>query len=300
MESDEIVIISILGMLILSSLEKKFMPHFIQMKLSFIELLYDWRFYLAIILLLTSISVIAVYFAKRKKMRLEKEKIDDKRYWRGVKERSEAINKETEYQIPKKRINEEHLETPVERKTIAPKKEINVDLDRNFYRKKELNEDEIDFLLTHEGYHRFEARSLVSGKREEFILKPRFNEHLNHLFFTYDIMKFLKKKGLVANTYTTRMPDVVFILNGKNYAVEVETGTVMTNPKKFKEKIKNLNENYKDRWFFVPTNKNLVPKYRKYGKTVDPRCISKFLERLLKNHRICLPKKSGGKSVHRR
>ena len=96
------------------------------------------------------------------------------------------------------------------------------------------------------------------------------------------------------------MPDIVFISNGKTYAIEVETGSVMKNMKKFREKVEQLNLNYKDRWFFVPTNKNLVQKYRKYGKTVDPRCISKFLERLLKNNKICPPKKSGGKSVHRR
>jgi len=294
METDETIIFVIFGIFLLLSQQKRFMPGLIQFETFFTGLFHDPRFYLVIALFSASILAISVYFAKKRKERLEKERAESERYWRESRKREEEINKSTEYQIPKKRINEEHLEAPKKERVVAHQKEINVDLEKNFYRKKELNEDEVDYLLT-QGYSRFEAKSLVSGKREEFILRPRFNEHLNHLFFTYDILEFLKKKGFVANTYTTRMPDVVFILKGKSYAVEVETGTVMTNPKKFREKIEGLNENYKDRWFFVPTNKNLVPKYRKYGNTVDPRCLPGFFKKLLKNGKICPSKNIGGK-----
>ena len=270
------------------------LPAYLQLKA---DVLNNLQIIIIVSSLILFVSLFITYkVMKYKQLKRKLEEIESARYWKQKHEEEERKHKEEEYRQPKKRNNEEHLAAPVETEETIRQKHINVDLDRNFYRRKELNGDEVDFLLT-EGYYRFEAKSLVSGEKERFILKPRFNEHLNHLFFTYDIMEFLRKKGLTANTYTTRMPDVVFILKGKSYAVEVETGSVMKNMKKFREKVEQLNLNYKDRWFFVPTNKNLVRKYRKYGRTVDPRCLQGFFKRLLKNGRICPQENAGGKSA---
>ena len=61
------------------------------------------------------------------------------------------------------------------------------------------------------------------------------------------------------------------------------------------ERIKSLNQNY-DKWFFVVINRNYVKKYRKLGKTIDPRCLKNFLIKIAKNTEICHTKKSGDKT----
>lgn len=299
LETEEYILLGAIAIIILGKIYTEFLlPTYLELKA---DVLNNLQIIIIVSSLILFVSLFITYKVMRyKQLKRKLREIESRIYWEKMRKEEEKRMKENEYQIPKKRNNEEHLAVPVEPEVIVRKKDINVDLDRNFYRRDELNEDEVEYLLTHQEYSRFESKSLASGKREEFILKPRFNEHLNHLFFTYDIMEFLRKKGLTANTYTTRMPDVVFILKGKSYAVEVETGSVMKNMKKFREKIEQLNLNYKDRWFFVPTNKNLVQKYRKYGKTIDPRCLTGFFKRLLKNHKICPSEKAGGKSVHRR
>lgn len=184
-------------------------------------------------------------------------------------------------------------------KRNSGQKDINVDLDRRFYRKRELNKDEVEYLLK-EGYQSFEAKSIASGKKEDFILKPRHNESLNHMFVIYDIAEFLKKKGIEVNMYTTQKPDLVFSLNGKSHAIEVETGTVLTNKKRFLEKVSQLNKDYENNWFFVVTNRNLIKKYRKFGKTIDPRFMENAIKKLVKKRQIRLAKKAGGKPKHRR
>ncbi len=132
------------------------------------------------------------------------------------------------------------------------------------------------------GYQLFKHRSIASGKKEEFVLRPRHNESLNHLFFVYDIAEFLEKKKIKFELYTTRMPDIVFGINGKTIAIEVETGTVLSNMKKFREKLFLLNRNYGKNWHFVVTNRNLIKKYRKLGKVIDPRFIKFNINKIIK------------------
>jgi type IV secretory pathway VirB4 component len=171
-------------------------------------------------------------------------------------------------------------------KTVVKKEnkrqpEVNVNLDKRFYKRKELNQDEIKFLLS-QGYKEFSQKSIVSGKKENYILNPRHNESLNHMFMVYDVQQFLEKKGVKTEIYTTRMPDLMFNIHGKRYAIEVETGTVLRNLKQMREKINQLNE-ITDEWFFLVTNKRIVQKYRTYGKTIDPRFLGNFLEKLIKS-----------------
>jgi len=297
-KTDDMLVISIIVVVLASKIYSEFLNFILQLKRDILN--YLWLIILAVVFMLF-LAMIGIYYKiKWDKEKKKRKEIDDAIYYKKVKAQ-EALEKQLHVHVPQKRNNEEHIVAPVE--TEIPlthyKKEINVDFNKIFYRREELNDDEAEYLLK-SGYQKFEAKSIASGKREEFILRPRHNEHLVHLFFTYDIAEYIRKRNVVANTYTTQMPDIVFISHGKTYAVEVETGSVMKNMKKFREKVENLNQKYKDRWFFVPTNKNLVQKYRKYGKTVDPRCISNFLERLLKNRKICPAKKAGGRLVHRR
>ena len=110
------------------------------------------------------------------------------------------------------------------------------------------------------------------------MLKPRHNESLTHLFVTYDTAEYLESKGIKVQKYVTVKPDIVFELNGKRCAIEIETGSVLTKVKNMKEKVKMLNKNY-DEWFFVVTNKNKVLEYKKFGGSVDLRYLKKKLQK---------------------
>jgi len=156
---------------------------------------------------------------------------------------------------------------------------INVDEDKRFFRKDKINKDEIKFLLS-KRYQEAEFKSIATNKKEIFLLLPRHNESLTHLFAVYDIAEYLEKKGIQVEKYATRKPDLVFKKGNKNYAIEVETGAVLTKASRMKEKLKVLN-NY-DKWFFVVTNRNKLKSYSKFGKSLDLRYLKLHLPTLLR------------------
>lgn len=168
-----------------------------------------------------------------------------------------------------------------QKKELKNKKQadVNVDLEKRFYKKKELNEDEILY-LKRQGYKEILQKS-ISGKKDKYLIKPRHNESLGHMFFVYDIASFLEKKGIKVEMFATKMPDIVFNLNGKRIAIEVETGSVAQNKNRILEKIEILKK-VSDEWFFIVTNRNLVKKYKKFGETIDPRYMAGKLKKIIK------------------
>ena len=62
--------------------------------------------------------------------------------------------------------------------------------------------------------------------------------------------------------------NIIFKINNKEYAIEVETGkSLKYHPKQLREKVNRLNKIYGDRWFFVMTNRKFTPEYSKFGPT---------------------------------
>jgi hypothetical protein len=156
---------------------------------------------------------------------------------------------------------------------------INVDCDVLVHKKSKLSIEEQEYLIK-KGFKEELLKSISSETKERFFVKPRFNESINHLFAIYDIKDYLEKKGIKVDTFVTRKPDILFELNNKKYAIEVETGAVLSKKSRLKEKLKILN-NY-DEWFFVVTNKNKVQKYKEYGKTIDLRFLRGQLDKIIK------------------
>ena len=184
-----------------------------------------------------------------------------------------------------KELAETKTEEIVKKRKInwnKPKKKINVDLKKHFYKRKDLNEDSFKYLLK-KGYQEYEAYSINSLKKDNFIIKPRFNEGVAHAFFTYDVAEYLEKKGCNVELFETKMPDIICETNGKRFAFEIETGTVPTNPGRFKEKLALLKEQRYNKWFFIVTTKHLVGKYKKFGNTIDPRSLKGTLDKIVKN-----------------
>lgn len=190
---------------------------------------------------------------------------------------------------PKKRSSKstENAQRKVKSKTkkltqkAKPRVSINVDEFKGFYRHKELNLDEIKYLLNKK-YKIVDKHSIVSGKKEKFLIKPRFNESENHMFVICDIAEYVENKGIKATKFVTKKPDIIFEIDKKKIAIEVETGTAYDKARKqLQEKVKELKKNY-DYWFFVVTNRNYGKKYRKLGKTIEMRYLKTHLEKVLK------------------
>lgn len=223
------------------------------------------------------------YLHKRKQIRLKNKIIEDelrRGQLNAEEEREKALNAHLQ---PKPRVLPPFDDGTSMWKEDEPEEKINVsvDLDNLFYKRKRLNKYEIEFLIE-EGYKPFSYKSICTNKKENYILKPRFNESLNHMIVIYDLAEYLNKNSIDHDMYTTRMPDIVMQFGSKRIALEVETGTVMSNMKKFREKIKLLNENYGGNWYFIVTNRNKVKKYKQYGKVIDLRYLRKKIDKIIK------------------
>ena len=155
---------------------------------------------------------------------------------------------------------------------------IGVDEDKRFFRKSELNKDDVKYLLG-KGYKIENRKSLCTNKKEIFLLQPRHNESLTHLFTTYDVAEYLEKKGIETKKFVTKKPDITFELGGKKWAIEVETGAILSKVSRMKEKLEMLKDY--DKWFFIVTDKTKVTKYREYGETIDPRYLRRQLDKML-------------------
>ena len=163
--------------------------------------------------------------------------------------------------------------------TKSKKVNIKVDENQRVHKIKDLKKDDKNYLLK-KSFKKHSFKSLLSNKKEDYLIKPRHNESPTHLLVIEDIKNYLEKKGIEVKTFITKKPDLVFELNGKKFAIEVETGAVLTKVSRMKEKLEVLKDY--DKWFFVVTNKNKVAKYRKFGPTIDLRFIRRQLNKILK------------------
>lgn len=122
------------------------------------------------------------------------------------------------------------------------------------------------------GFKKDHQWNIKTKDNKEMLVRCRSNESPSHAYLVGAIWDYITSEGIDpdAKIYETRMPDVVFTISGFEWAIEVETGSVIQkNSKQLQEKVAMLNEKYQDRWFFVVTNKNLVSKYKQYGKVVE-------------------------------
>ena len=158
---------------------------------------------------------------------------------------------------------------------------INVDSSLGFFKYNNVSKDEREHLLK-VGYKISENKSILTNKKEKYLLRPRSNEGIPHFFLVQDIKRFLEKNKIPVQIYQTVKPDLVFEINKKKYAIEVESGSKIEKDKKMIiEKVKNLNENY-DNWFFVVINKNYTAKYKEFGEAFDSRGFSKYLKKIIR------------------
>lgn len=161
------------------------------------------------------------------------------------------------------------------------KTESKVDLNERAYIKKDLDEVDLNFLIS-SGFKEFKQTNL-SGDKETYLVIHNRSESPNHIICVKEISDYIRRFTEDIRLYKTAMPDIVFNANGKEYAVEIETGEVIKDKKKMQNKINLLQNKFGDNWFFFVTNRNLLKKYSKLGKTTSRRTIKNRIDKLFKS-----------------
>ncbi|MBR9704641.1 DUF87 domain-containing protein [Candidatus Pacearchaeota archaeon] len=160
--------------------------------------------------------------------------------------------------------------------------DITIDDSKGVHKLKDLSKKEIKHLKK-KGFLEYNAKSILSDKFEDFLLRPRGNESPQHFFLTYEIAKYLKRYTKDVYLYETVKPDIIFKVHGKVYAIEVETGSLLkTNKKALLKKVNTLNKIYKNNWFFVVTNKGITPKYARLGSATDKRYVKIWIDKIVR------------------
>lgn len=162
-------------------------------------------------------------------------------------------------------------------KPVGKNVKIRIDSSKGIFKYNKLSSDEKKY-LEEVGYKASDHKSILTNKKEKYMLRPCSNESANHFFVIQDIKLFLEKKGIKVETFNTKKPDLVFEHKGKTYAIEVETGKkIEKDRKQIVNKVEELNKNYKN-WFFVVLNTANVSLYRKFGHTIDARYLKEKLK----------------------
>jgi hypothetical protein len=154
--------------------------------------------------------------------------------------------------------------------------DVKINSEDGFFRVNSLSYSDLHYLIK-KRFKLIYSQNLY-GKKEFYLLNSPVNESLEHFFLVQEIKIILKSNFDIVYEYKTKKPDLVFRVKNRDYALEIETGKSSINVKKrILEKINLLKEMFGDDWFFVVTNRNLVKRYKKYGKTLTRKNLIKRL-----------------------
>ncbi len=204
----------------------------------------------------------------------EKERLKEKRIARekAIKEKAESKRLE---EIQLKQLQEKY---PIRKVKL---KESKIEYGRKVYLEKDCDEADIAF-LTSEGFIHVREKSLDEKAEYYLVFNDNF-ESPKHIILVKEIVDYLKRFTKDIETYRTAMPDIVFEANENKWAIEVETGSILKDKPKIKNKVELCNKRFGSRWFFFVTNRNLEKEYAKFGKVSTKRNIKSIIEKIFKN-----------------
>jgi len=143
-----------------------------------------------------------------------------------------------------------------------------------------MKKDKINYLLSWE-HKIFKHKRLASSIKEDFLLLSRHNDRLIHLFCTCNICEYLER-GIKTTKYVTKKPAIIFKIGKKKYAIDIETGSMLTRRKALIAKGIYLDYNYNG-WIFIVTKRKNVKKCKEIGNSIDIRYIKNKLDKILKS-----------------
>ena len=245
----------------------------------------DLKILLIVIVVFVTIVVVIILLIKKL--------ISKAKYAKCIKQYKRTTPKPLEEETPEEKPKKEPtqiekisikqpIEEPEEEVEEIEDINITIDPDKRFFWHKKYDKHTIQFLLNRKYIIRTRYNPFTRRK-ERFIFQPLPPEGETHAFYVLLIRHHIQNKVSNIQMYQTVKPDIIFEIGNKKCAIEVETGKIlMHNRKQLKDKIELLKKNY-DHWIFVVTNKNLVAKYRKYGKVIDTRYLKPQLKKFLEN-----------------
>lgn len=143
-------------------------------------------------------------------------------------------------------------------------------LEKNYYEKNDLNEQQIDFLKS-KGFVEKRLCGFSKSSKKYLVKKPLSKESVEHFFLAEIIADEARKYTDKVFTKQSNEPDVIIETNLEElkfvYGFEVETGSLKTRPDQLKEKIRKNNEKY-FKWWFVVTNKDNKKTYSEMHETL--------------------------------
>ncbi|MBU0460267.1 MAG: hypothetical protein KJ771_05660, partial [Nanoarchaeota archaeon] len=183
----------------------------------------------------------------------------------------EVITTNADEKLAKEREKANEVVTEFEKPTV--------DYGKGWFLKKKLNEGQIKELLK-QGYVLSQQIGLYGGRKEEYLLKPRYNESEEHFFVIKIIEEYIRKYTEKIELVVSSNADIIFEHEEKKVAIEVETGAKLRkNNPRIENKVKLLDKNYGKDWFFVVTDWNVKEKYQKYGETFVRKEIPAILKK---------------------
>ncbi|MDP1696086.1 MAG: hypothetical protein Q8L29_04185 [archaeon] len=151
------------------------------------------------------------------------------------------------------------------------------------FKRDNLSEKQVVALLEH-GYSKVNEYDIIEKKLMTFLVDPSSNHSKTHTFLVWNVVELLKRTGEVdkIREHESVDADITFKYKSKMYALEIETGTLLGKKKQTQEKVDFLNMKYPNRWFFVVSNKTLLPKYSKLGPSTQRNGVLEKLQKMLK------------------
>jgi F0F1-type ATP synthase membrane subunit b/b' len=190
-----------------------------------------------------------------------------------------------EYKENREEREEKRREIEMKQNEEWDKQEILRRLDKMgaVYLKEDLTKKEIKVLVEND-FRQVNEYDLIEKKRIPVFVKPFHHHSIAHTFLVWSARRLIESFGIEdVREYFTVDADLVFSWKGEEYAIEVECGSLIGKKNQLKEKVGNLNKKYPGRWMFIVSHRDLLKKYKKFGKTVTRSKVREKLKKMLKS-----------------
>jgi conjugal transfer ATP-binding protein TraC len=155
--------------------------------------------------------------------------------------------------------------------------QIKLDLSSDVYRKADLSEDEVKYLIRN-GYLEEQCRAIEAKRQEAYLVKKKSRESPQHIFVVWEIVNHIKMYTTKIEKSDTVSADIIFETSTGKFAIEIETGyTFKHNKEVLFEKIKNLTRDFGKNWCFIVTDNDIRKQYRHLGRTYTRMDLSRLM-----------------------
>jgi len=150
------------------------------------------------------------------------------------------------------------------------------------YEKDELESDEVE-ALKEEDFEEINEYDPKTKMNKSFLVKKILNHSATHSFLVARIKEMLDEEPEITNVqlHETKDADITFKIRSKTYAIEVETGTLLSKKRQLHEKVVYLKNKYGQNWFFVVTHRDLVKKYKEFANVTPRSEVGEMIQKLV-------------------